>query len=124
MNYDYLIWGHWQASSIALFFLLIMVYYAVRKYEFGQENLSDARLKWFTFLCIVFALYYVFIYAPRPKLIQNMFLTVVNSNAHVSYNFNSGPLLSIVVFIVLAMLFYYGYKFVSKKVFKVGTVAK
>lgn len=124
MNYDFMIWGHWQASSIALFFLLIMIYYAVNKYKFGGENLSNERLKLFFVLLSIYILYYVFIYDPRPKLVQNLLLTVVNSGSNISLNLNAGPLLGIILIIALAMGLFYGYRFVTKRVFKIGTVAK
>jgi len=124
MNYDYLIWGHWQASSIALFFLLILIYYVIRQKEFGQENFSDARLKWFVVLVAVFAFYYMFIYNPTPNLIRALFLIPVTGTVNLSPHINAGPLTYLAIFAIIVLSLYVIYKNIAAKKSVIKAAAK
>ena len=115
MVYDYLIWGNWPSIYLWLIFFGVIGIYALYKYNYGLDNLTDKKFKTFFICCFVFFLFYIFIYEPYPRVIQSMMLLSVNTVPHFSINFNAGPFFGLVVLLGVGMTIYYIVKLATKK---------
>jgi uncharacterized membrane protein YbhN (UPF0104 family) len=112
MNYSYLYNPSILAIGIISICILVIVFYIYSKNREGKETISDNQLKIVFILALAFGLYYFFIYDSKPKLVQNMFLTVVNTGSDI--NLSAIPS-SFFIFLFAVVIIYFGYRHVTKR---------
>jgi hypothetical protein len=115
MFYDYLIWGNWSPIYLWLVFFAVIGIYALHKYDYNIDNLSDKKFKMFLLFCIIFLGYYFLVYDPVAKPIQRILLSVTNVMPSFTVSVNAGPAFSFVFLLFAGVILYYLVKFATKK---------
>jgi len=115
MFYDYLIWGNWPPVYLWLIFFGAVGLYALHKYNYSIDNLSDKKFKVFLLLCLIFVGYYFLVYDPVAKPIQRILLSVTNVMPCFTFSVNAGPAISFVLLLIGGLILFYIVKFATKK---------
>ena len=110
-----MVWGNWNPIYLWLILFVALTIYALNKYSYGIDNLSDKKFKAFIICCILFVSYYFLVYDPVIHPVQRILLSIVNVMPHASFSVNANAFFGFIILLVCGMGLFFIVKVATKK---------